>query len=116
MRAPRKARSRWARSRLRRASRASRARGGHRGMWQNAPVLRCAKIGIRQLASRSHSMRIRLLILTLARGAPRTLSVGQRTPEGVLLVSVDSSAAVVEVEGKRERLEMGQHFENAAQS
>jgi len=86
-------------------------------------------------------MRIRLLVLTMAfaapafaldvnviglfpgkavvvvnRGAPRTLSIGQRTPEGVLLVSVDSSAAVVEVDGKRERLEMGQHFENAAES
>jgi len=55
-------------------------------------------------------------VVVVNRGAPRTLSVGQRTPEGVLLVSVDSSAAVVEIEGKRERVEMGQHFENAAQS
>ena len=55
-------------------------------------------------------------VLVIDRGAPRTLSVGQRTPEGVLLVSVDGSAAVVEVDGKRERLEMGQHFESAAQS
>jgi len=55
-------------------------------------------------------------VVVIGRGAPRTLSVGQRTPEGVLLVSVDSTAAVVEVEGKRERLEMGQHFETAAQT
>jgi aspartyl protease family protein len=55
-------------------------------------------------------------VLVIDRGAPRTISVGQRTPEGVLLVSVDSSAAVVELEGKRERIEMGQHFESAAMS
>ena len=55
-------------------------------------------------------------VLVIDRGAPRTFSVGQRTPEGVLLVSVDSAAAVVEVDGKRERLEMGRHFETSAQS
>ena len=55
-------------------------------------------------------------VVVIDRGSPRTLSVGQRTPEGVLLVSVDSTGAVVEAEGKRQRLEMGQHFETAAQS
>jgi len=55
-------------------------------------------------------------VVSINRGPPRTISVGQRTPEGILLVSVDSSSAVVEVEGKRERLEMGQHFESAAQT
>jgi aspartyl protease family protein len=54
--------------------------------------------------------------LSIDRGSPRTISVGQRTPEGVLLVSVDGTSATVEVEGKRERLEMGQHFETAAQT
>ena len=55
-------------------------------------------------------------VVSINRGQPRTLSVGQRTSEGVLLVSVDSTAAVVEVDGKRERLEMGQHFETASQT
>jgi aspartyl protease family protein len=55
-------------------------------------------------------------VVSINRGSPRTLSVGQRTPEGILLVSVDSSSAVVEIEGKRERLEMGQHFESAEQT
>lgn len=55
-------------------------------------------------------------VVVVDRGAPRTLSVGQRTPEGVLLVSVDSGAAIVEVDGRRERVEMGQHFESAALS
>jgi aspartyl protease family protein len=55
-------------------------------------------------------------VLVVDRGAPRTLSVGQRTPEGVLLVAVDSASATVEVNGKRERLELGRHFETAAQT
>jgi aspartyl protease family protein len=55
-------------------------------------------------------------VLSIDRGSPRTIAVGQRTPEGVLLVSVDGTSATVEVEGKRERLEMGQHFETAAQT
>lgn len=41
-------------------------------------------------------------------GKPRTYSAGQVTPEGVKLVSADSSRAVVEVEGKRRELAMGQ--------
>lgn len=55
-------------------------------------------------------------VIVVDRGAPRTLSIGQRTPEGVLLVSVDSSGAVVEVDGRRNRVEMGRHFESAALS
>ena len=55
-------------------------------------------------------------VLVVNRGAPRTLAVGQRSPEGVLLVSADAVAAVVEIDGKRDRLEMGQHFETTAQS
>ena len=53
-------------------------------------------------------------VVTINRGAPRTLSVGQKTAEGVTLVAVDSRSAVIEIEGKRETLEMGQHFESAA--
>ena len=55
-------------------------------------------------------------VVVVDRGAPRTVSVGQRTPEGVLLVSVDPAGAVVELDGRRERVELGQHFETAAQS
>ena len=40
-------------------------------------------------------------VVTVNRGAPRTLSVGEQTPEGVRLVSADSKQAVLEVEGKR---------------
>jgi aspartyl protease family protein len=55
-------------------------------------------------------------VVVIDRGAPRTISVGQHTAEGVMLVSTDSSSAVLEIDGKRERLEMGQHFETAAQT
>lgn len=55
-------------------------------------------------------------VVTVNRGAPRTLSVGEQTPEGVRLLSADSRQAVLEVEGKRLTLEMGQHFETAEQT
>src|SRR5579859_4692343 len=53
-------------------------------------------------------------VIVIDRGAPRTLSVGQRSPEGVLLVEADSRSALLEIDGKRERFAMGQHFETAA--
>ena len=55
-------------------------------------------------------------VVTINRGAPRTLSVGEKTSEGVALISSDHDSAVLEVDGKREKLEMGQHFETAAQT
>jgi aspartyl protease family protein len=55
-------------------------------------------------------------VVTINRGAPRTLSVGDKTAEGVVLISSDREGAVLEVDGKREKLEMGQHFETAAQT
>lgn len=53
-------------------------------------------------------------LVVIDRGAPRTLSAGQRTVEGVLLVSADSRSATFEIDGKREVLELGQHAESAA--
>ena len=47
-------------------------------------------------------------VLVIDGGKPRTLSAGQSTPEGVKLVSANSEAAVVEFEGKRQTLGVGQ--------
>ena len=52
-------------------------------------------------------------VITVNRGAPRTLSIGERTSEGVVLIAADSKGAVLEIDGKRETLEMGQHFASA---
>lgn len=41
-------------------------------------------------------------------GTPRTLSVGQKTPEGVTLLSVERNAATFDIAGKQARLAMGQ--------
>jgi len=41
-------------------------------------------------------------------GKPRTLSVGEATPDGVKLVAVETETAVLEVDGKRRTLGMGQ--------
>jgi aspartyl protease family protein len=53
-------------------------------------------------------------VVVIDGGAPRTLSVGQRTAEGVLLVAADSKSATLEVEGRRQVMELGQHAESAA--
>lgn len=47
-------------------------------------------------------------------GKPRTLKIGDATPEGVRLVSVETEAAVLEVDGKRRTLGMGQSISVAA--
>ncbi len=41
---------------------------------------------------------------------PRTISAGQKTTEGVMLVSTASASAVFDIDGKRQTLELGQHF------
>jgi len=41
-------------------------------------------------------------------GKPRVLSIGQSTPEGVKLIGVGAGGAVLEVEGKRRSLQLGQ--------
>ncbi len=41
-------------------------------------------------------------------GAPRTLSIGQKTAEGVVLVSIDRGDAVFDIAGRRRTLKLGQ--------
>ena len=55
-------------------------------------------------------------VVVINRGAPQTLSVGGAPADGVRLLSVDRSSATLEFDGKREKLEMGQHYETAAVS
>lgn len=47
-------------------------------------------------------------VVVIDGGKPRTLKVGETTPEKVRLLSADSAEAVVEVGGKRRRLAIGQ--------
>jgi aspartyl protease family protein len=53
-------------------------------------------------------------VVVIGSGAPRTMSVGERTAEGVLLIAADSRSATLEIDGKRQVLELGQHAESAA--
>jgi len=55
-----------------------------------------------------------MAVVTIDRGSPKTLKIGEKTPEGVVLVSVGNGGAVLEIDGKPQTLEMGQHFETAA--
>lgn len=45
--------------------------------------------------------------LVINGGKPRMLSAGQTSPEGVKLISADSSAAIIEFQGKRQSLALG---------
>lgn len=47
-------------------------------------------------------------VVVINGGAPRTLALGAKTPEGVKLVSVDADSATLEFDGRRYRLAMGQ--------
>lgn len=53
-------------------------------------------------------------VVVIDRGVPHTMSAGQRTAEGVLLIAADSRSATLEIDGKRQVLELGQHAESAA--
>ena len=48
-------------------------------------------------------------LLTINGGAPRTVSVGTRTEDGVLVVSVDRETATLEINGKKQILRVGQN-------
>ncbi len=48
-------------------------------------------------------------LLVIDGGAPTIVHVGQTTAEGVRLVSVEGGAVVVELDGKRRSIRMGQH-------
>ena len=52
-------------------------------------------------------------VVVINRGSPRTLRAGETTAEGVKLISADRNGAVMEIDGKRQTLEMGQHFATA---
>jgi len=53
-------------------------------------------------------------VVSIDGGQPRTLSVGQKTAEGVALVSVDGESATFEIDGKRRTLKMGQAYSGRA--
>ena len=48
------------------------------------------------------------VVLVINNGKPQTLSVGQSSAEGVKLLAADSGKAVLELEGKRKELGLGQ--------
>lgn len=47
-------------------------------------------------------------VLVVDGGAPRTVGIGARTPEGVRLVAVEGEAVVVEADGRQQTLRLGE--------
>jgi len=55
-------------------------------------------------------------VVSINGSPPRTLSVGQRSPEGVQLMAVDRETATFEVDGERRTLRLGQPYVSRAAS
>ena len=50
-------------------------------------------------------------VVSINRGPPRTLSVGAAAVDGVTLISTTRNDAVLEIDGKRQTLELGQDYQ-----
>ena len=55
-------------------------------------------------------------IVVIDGGAPRTLTPGQKTAEGVVLLGTEKDAASFEIEGKKRTLRMGQAYSAATRA
>jgi aspartyl protease family protein len=53
-------------------------------------------------------------VVSINGGQPRTMSVGQRSPEGVALVAVDRDGATFEIDGQRRTVRIGQPYVSRA--
>jgi aspartyl protease family protein len=53
-------------------------------------------------------------VISIDGGAPRTIAIGQKTAEGVTLVSVGDETATLDIDGKRRTLRMGQMYQATA--
>lgn len=51
--------------------------------------------------------------VVMVNGMKRVLNVGERSPEGILLLSSDGDSATVEINGRREQLSLGTHLGSA---
>src|SRR5689334_25348273 len=99
-------------------------------MWQNDLDLPCRNSGTPPPAWDPSSMRLPVLfaaalaalpacatdvtligifpgkaVITVNRGVPRTISTGERTAEGVLLISTGHDQAVLEIDGVKQTLD-----------
>lgn len=55
-------------------------------------------------------------VLVVDSGAPQTLRIGARSREGVQLISLENGEAIVEFEGQRQRLRLGERVVNTPTS
>lgn len=55
-------------------------------------------------------------MLVIDRAAPRTLAVGQVSPEGVKLIETDSNSATIEIAGQRQTIAVGERGAGSAAS
>lgn len=53
-------------------------------------------------------------VIVIDGASPRTVSIGQKTAEGVTLLATDGKTATMDIEGKKQTLEIGEHFAAAS--
>ena len=53
-------------------------------------------------------------VVVIDSASPRTISVGQKTIEKVTLLQTDKASAVFEIDGKKQTLQIGEHFAAAS--
>jgi aspartyl protease family protein len=66
-----------------------------------APVANASEVGVVGLFPGK-------VVLSIDGGTPRILGIGERTAEGVKLLAIDGDDAVLEIDGKRSRIGIGQ--------
>lgn len=66
-----------------------------------APVATASEVGVVGLFPGK-------VVLSIDGGSPRTLSIGEKTAEGIRLLAVEGDDAVLEIDGKRSRISIGQ--------
>lgn len=55
-------------------------------------------------------------VIVIDGAAPKSVKIGQKSAEGVTLVSVEKETAVIELEGKKQTLKIGQHHRSDTSS
>ena len=85
-----------------------------------AKILACAVIFFSIEASAATSVTVVGLfpgkaVVVINGQSPRTLSVGDKTSDGVTLVATTSDTATMEIDGKRHKLDVGQHTRHRRQ-
>ena len=87
---------------------------GMRSRYCMAALLAACACGVQAADVRVVGVSASRAVVSIDGGAPRTLSIGQKTAEGVTLLGVEGEVATFEIDGRRRALRMGQMYQKPA--